>query len=222
MADGRDIKCWNDHASDCEKEGREPFKFDYTPPLPTDPVGYPHIRKDKTNFLRDHLINADGVIRVLDLGCGPCYWINLFEGFEYHAFDQSEGMLEVAKKTLKKAGLFEKCKDFRLGNARKLGDSYPEGYFDLIFTSAVLQHNRHEPDKREIVEGMHKIIRPGGYYLCTENTFRQDNAPQWFNDHGTADGNSFTAKGWENWMKDHGFELIDFSGESEYIYRRMD
>jgi len=206
MADGRDVACWDNHALECQEEDRKPFNM-------SDHRGYVH-------WLRKMILKLEGVEKCLDIGCGPCYWVNLFEGFDYTGFDQSPNMLKVAQKQLEKNGLLGRVSELKLGNARRLQDSFPPGTFDLVFTSAVLQHNRHEPDKREIVEGMREILRPGGYYLCTENTFRVDNAPQWANDHGVADGNSFTSEGWTNWMAAHGFEMLSYNGKSEYLYRR--
>lgn len=206
MADGRDVKCWDDHAVECQEKGRKPFEMG-------NGAGY-------VRWLRETILKLEGVHKCLDIGCGPCYWVNLFEGFDYTGFDQSPGMLRVAQKQLQDNDLLGRVTELKLGNARRLQESFPPETFDLVFTSAVLQHNRHEPDKREIVEGMYKILKPGGYYLCTENTFREDNAPQWANDHGAADGNSFTATGWKTWMATHGFEQLEFNGKSEYLYRR--
>lgn len=206
MADGRDIKCWDDHALDCEAADRKPFEL----------VN----RKGHVHSLRETLESLEGVHKCLDIGCGPCYWIKLFEGFEYNGFDQSPGMITVARRQLEDNGLMDRVNELKLGNARRLQDSYPAGTFDLVFTSAVLQHNRHEPDKREIVQGMHHILREGGYYLCTENTFRHDNAPQWADNNGACDGYSFTPTGWKNWMAAHGFELVSYNNKSEYLYRR--
>lgn len=206
MADGRDVKCWDDHALECQEKGRKPFEM-------SNGLGYAH-------WLRETILKLENVHKCLDIGCGPCYWVNLFEGFDYTGFDQSPGMIRVAQEQLKENGLLSRVSELKLGNARRLQDSFSPETFDLVFTSAVLQHNRHEPDKREIVEGMRTILKPGGYYLCTENTFRGDNAPQWANDHGDADGNSFTAEGWKIWMSTRGFEMLEYNGKSEYLYRR--
>lgn len=205
MADGRDVKCWDDHAKDCEDAGREPFKLE---------AMYQH-------WLREKLMDLEDVHRCLDVGCGPCYWINLFEGKQYNAVDQSPGMLTVAKNQIQRNDLLGRVGEIRMGNARELGSIYDPGTFDLVFTSSVLQHNRHEPDKREIVEGIHYVLRDGGYFLCTENTFRADNQPQSIGHPDYTDGNSFTPEGWEKFMKNLGFELLEYNGKSEYLYRRI-
>ncbi len=222
MADGRDIKCWDDHANDCEEEKRKPFEFETNIPVEGDEsTGYPHVPSKNKTWLRETLESLEDVTDVLDIGCGPCFWINLFEGYRYYGFDQSPRMNEVAYKVLKDNDLLDRMVEIRNGNARTLLESFPEKKFDLIFTSAVLQHNRHYPDKQEIVQGMHSILREGGYYLCTENTFRADNMPASIGHPDYTDGNSFTPERWEKFMRENGFETIEFHHPSEYLYRRI-
>jgi ubiquinone/menaquinone biosynthesis C-methylase UbiE len=224
MADGRDIAVWDHHAVECNESGRKPFEFGVHEVLTaadSEPTEYPRVPKAKTHWLRDTILSLEGVTNVLDIGCGPCYWVNLFEGFRYHGFDQSMGMLNVGHKTLKDNDLLDRMVELRQGNARDLKASYPEQKFDLIFTSAVLQHNRHDPDKTEIVQGMHSILREGGYFLCTENTFRADNCPESIGNPDYTEGNSFTPEGWEKYMRANGFETVEYHAPSEYLYRRV-
>ncbi len=221
MADGREVEVWDAHADECEEEKRKPFEFETAPVEGEEPTGYPHVPNKKKVWLRETLESLEDVTDVLDIGCGPCFWINLFEGYRYYAFDQSPRMNEVAYKVLKDNDLLDRMVEIRNGNARTLLESFPEKKFDLIFTSAVLQHNRHDPDKREIVQGMHSILREGGYYLCTENTFREDNAPQFCQGDGPCDGNSFSVEGWRKFMLEYGFEMVEFHHPSEYLYRRI-
>lgn len=204
MADGRDIACWDNHARECEEAGREPFLID----------------SDTRKWLKGKLDGLENVYECLDVGCGPCYWVRLFEGKQYNAIDQSPGMLDLAKRVLTRNDLLGGVGEIRLGNARQLKEIYEPNSFDLVFTSSVLMHNRHEPDKREAVEGIHYILRDRGYLLCTENTFRADNAPESVGQPDYTDGNSFTPEGWKKFMDNLGFELLDFSGKSEYLYRR--
>lgn len=198
MADGRDIGIWDNHAQECREERRKPFKIQ----------GY------KNNWLRAKLLELDEVYNCVDIGCGPGYWINLFEGKNYTGVDQSTGMLTLAQELSPDA-------EFVSGNARCLPEVFGDRKFDLVFTSAVLQHNRHVPDKEEIVKGIHHILRDGGYYLCTENTFRADNCPQSVGNPDYQDAYSFTPEGWKKWMGERGFELIEYHAPSEYIYRKV-
>jgi len=205
MADGRDVAVWDNHAVECEDAKREPFGKEST----------------HKNWLRVKMMELEGVHRILDVGCGPCYWIHLFTGKQYNAVDQSMGMLAAGKNTILRNDLSSDVGEIRQGNARNLQEVYEAGEFDLVFTSSVTQHNRHEPDKREIVEGIHHILREGGYYLCTENTYRADNCPQSVGNPDYTDGYTFTPEGWEKFMKPLGFELLEFNGQSEYLYKRI-
>ena len=198
MADARDIKCWDDHAEDCRAEGRVPFEISGG-------------KSEDTHWLRKKILELEDVTSCLDIGCGPGYWVDLFEGFTYTGFDQSTKMLKLAQE-------LSPDKEFILGSARNLAGELGDRKFDLIFTSAVLQHNRHYPDKEEVVKGMHYALRPGGYYLCTENTFRPDNVPDCIGKPGYTEGFSFTPEGWEVWMSRYGFKLLEYCHPSEYLY----
>ena len=223
MADGRDLAVWDNHAIECEGEARKPFEFDSLLASSEEQVEYPHVPDPKKNWLRETLESLDNVTDVLDIGCGPCYWINLFQGFRYHGFDQSPEMLRVASKVITENDLLGNLVELRQGNARKLGETYPEKRFDLVFTSAVLQHNRHAPDKTEIVQGMYEILRPGGYYLCTEDTCREDNHPECVGAEGCLRGPEYSFKpaGWEKFMSELGFETREYRAPSEYLYRKV-
>jgi SAM-dependent methyltransferase len=207
MADGRDVPVWDNHAIECREANRKPFEIRDDP--------------EHQTWLRAKLLSLEDVHRCLDVGCGPCYWINLFRGKQYNAVDQSPGMLNLAKDVIVDNGLRDRVGEIRMGNARSLPEVYQPGEFDLVFTSSVVQHNRHEPDKREIIEGIHTILKDGGYYLCTENTFRADNCPQSVGNPDYTDGYSFTPEGWEKYLKELGFELIEFNGKSEYLFRKV-
>jgi ubiquinone/menaquinone biosynthesis C-methylase UbiE len=204
MADGRDIECWDNHADDCRAQGRVPFD------IPTKPGDTSRTRP----WLRRKIEGLEDVQTCLDVGCGPGYWVNLFTGFNYTGFDQSTKMLELAREVVP-------GKEFILGNARDLVGTFGDRKFDLIFTSAVLQHSRHYPDKEEIVKGMYQILRPGGYYLCTENTFRADNCPASIGNPDYTENYSFTPEGWERWIALYGFKLLEYSEPSEYLYIKV-
>lgn len=199
MADGREVAVWDNHAHECREQGRNPFSFKKN-------------AEGMYDWLRETIVHLP-IKTCLDIGCGGGYWHTLFEGFEYTGFDQSTEMIKLSKETFPGG-------EFIQGNAMKLKEVFGERKFDLVFTSSVLQHNRHEPDKRLIVEGMHYILNDGGYYLCTENTFREDNYPTIVMDPMRTNGYSFSPQGWEKWMGEHGFKMIEYSHPSEYLYRK--
>jgi ubiquinone/menaquinone biosynthesis C-methylase UbiE len=199
MADARDEGCWTNHA----KEHIPLKEYDF---------------KEGDKF-RPIFRRAEGVKRVLDIGCGSGLWAKLFleaGDVEYVGLDQNAAMLEVARNRY--PGV-----EFVHSNGRAM--PFADGSFDLVFTAAVLQHNRHIPDKEELAEEIKRIIRPKGYYLCTENTFREDNyrivfgSTSLFSDDLT-DGYTFTTKGWEDFFNQYGFELIYFENPSEYLFRK--
>lgn len=214
MADGRDIKCWDNHAQECRDEERVPF--DFSEYKDTGSV-YPHVDKPVRRWLRKTLESLEDVKNVLDIGCGPSYWINLFKGYNYTGFDQSTKMLELAREVSPDV-------EFIFGNARRLSEVFGDRKFDLVFTSAVLQHNRHYPDKTEIVQGIHHILRPGGYYLCTEDTCRGDNHPECIGSLNCTRGPeySFKMQGWGTYMEENGFKMLMYQDPSEYLYKRID
>lgn len=203
MADSRDIAVWDNHADECRLEDRVPFEF------------RDEDTESQGGWMRQKVLAAikEGAKNALDVGCGPGYWRNLFAGLDYTGFDQSDKMLELAQE-LTPPGTWKK------GNGRTLTDSFGVSTFDLIFTSSVLQHNRHVPDKIEVVQGIHSVLRPGGYFLCTENTFRADNKPESVGNPECTDGYSFTPEGWEKFMDELEFDFLGYNGKSEYLFQK--
>lgn len=204
MADGRDIQVWDNHAEECREAERELFEFNENP-------------EDMGGWLRTKVLSSleEGSL-CIDVGCGPGYWRNLFEGHHYTGFDQSDGMLRLAKDV---GGTKVLSETWVQGNGRSVSESFAIN-FDLAFTASVLQHNRHVPDKTEIVQEIAKIIKPGGFLLCTENTYREDNCPQLETQPNYTDGYTFTPKGWEDFMADLGFKFLDYNGRSEYLFQK--
>lgn len=200
MADGRDEKVWTVHAKEHE---------DYSKP---------YAESDGIN-LRQWLVEVlPKGSKVVDFGCGSGLWRNIFVEYDYWGLDQNAAMIQVAKS--RDNIMADKFIQTNWDNI-----CLEDSSVDLIFTAAVLQHNKH-PQKDKVVKEFHRILRPGGFYLATENTFREDNYKTTFRD-GRAysanldDGYSFTPKGWEDWMRERGFELQKFENPSEYLYKRL-
>jgi SAM-dependent methyltransferase len=202
LADGRDVEVWDNHAHECRDAERKLFEF--TPD-----------EESAGGWLRSRVLEVlEPGSLVLDLGCGPGYWRKLFEGMDYTGFDQSTEMLVLAKEV-------EDNSTWIQGNARQADEHFSSGKFSMVFMASVLQHNRHEPDKREIVEAVHKLVRAGGYFLLTENTLRADNCPQSVSNLDFTDGYSFTPKGWDDFLLPLGFKRLKFNGKSEYLYQKV-
>lgn len=163
------------------------------------------------NFVKEYVPSG----KVLDLGCNIAKFVPMWQlaGFTVEGFDQCEYALKVAK-------MRHPDVKFTLGRAQDL--PY-EKEFDLIFTSAVLQHNRHS-EQEKIVEQIKKALKPGGYFLMSENTLRPDNWPIGIKDgkfdEDVTDGYSKTFKGWIEFFKKHGFEFVKANyGITLYLFR---
>jgi len=205
MADAREQGVWSEHA-----------RLDHTK---AEPYTY---SKEIDSLLENTYPN--GIKLVMDVGCGSGLWRRIFSEYDYVGVDQNEDMINLA---LKRNFIdIPKSTRFLIGNARKLSDVWIrcKQKPDLIFCSAVLQHNRHEPDKREVVEEINRTLRPHGYFLFTENTFAPHNFNPPFNrfQEGQTDGWSFTQKGWEDFMNLCGFTLIKNDPFNFYLFQKED
>lgn len=166
--------------------------------------------------LRESVPNQSGAI-VVDFGCGSGLWRHLFDGYSYIGVDQNAGMIQVGKDRRLQDATFQQIEWNKL--------PFADGSVDLIFSSAVIQHNTHV-DKEPVLREFHRVLKPGGFYLCTENTFRKDNYHISFPTHkkltpDMSDGYSFTPTGWQKFMKPFGFEQLEFSEPSEYLYKKV-
>ena len=97
----------------------------------------------------------EGVLRVLDLGCGTGRHTTLLvdAGFEVCGCDVSEEALHVV------SGLIEEG-DFRQCDMTSL--PYASEFFDAIICNHVIQHGM-AADAKKAVEEMLRVLRPGGF-----------------------------------------------------------
>lgn len=197
MADAREMFVWENHALEQWSENKTGHEFN-----------------DDSIFriwLKE--INAKSV---LDFGCGGGLWRKLFKDQIYTGADQSPNMITHAAKRFPKDNwvVFDWKKQ-----------PFADDSFDVVFTSAVLQHNKH-CDKAIVLPIVYNMIKPGGHFMCTENTFRTDNfhysfpkIKEW--NEKLDDGYSFTSVGWEKFMANYGFKMITFSPPSNYLYLKV-
>lgn len=168
---------------------------DVASPAPPLPYGTGNPKRLK------ELVDRLAVDKVLDLGCSAAYWSPIFGKADYYGLDQEEEILSIARSN-KPNGTFLKA----------VGENIPfkDCFFDLVFTSHVLQHNSHYPEKNAIVREIHRVLRPNGYYLCVENT-----GPE-----ATPQDKSFTKEGWVEFMTARGFFFVSFFPQEEYLFRK--
>ena len=135
---------------------------------------------------------------VLDAGCNIGKHLDGFRklGYQPLGVEQSEVACGYAQETNPWAEIFH----LRI---QQIPDKW-ENRFVLIHTSAVLQHNIHDR-KRVLLNKFRQVLKPGGYYLMTENVGADDGF-----------GNSFTLGGWRIFLKSCGFEYVDGVPENNY------
>ena len=138
-------------------------------------------RKVATNWLahyaevkaRDFILDAlenharlDCNAKVLDIGCGPGKWVNLFaeKGFATTGVDSSHWMIRLAKKRIREdlRGLTE----LRVMNVAKL--DLQSDHYDLVNCVTVLQHILNDEDWKHAVHNMVRVTRPLGHILIFE------------------------------------------------------
>lgn len=152
--------------------------------------------------------------RVLDAGCLIGKWFNIWKkhGYSIEGLDQCKVALDIARKKHPNIPLYF----YRLQEMTFTKE------FDLIYTIAVLQHNKHE-SKRKIIPRIWNALKSDGYFMIDENTFTKENyhyalgggAPGYypipkdtvFSQYFT-DGYSFTWIGWITFIESFGFKLI--------------
>lgn len=98
--------------------------------------------------------------KVLDLGCGNGRLLDLFKDkkIDYIGIDNSEKLIEIAKK---------KCPDAKFQVADALNLSFPDNYFDKIFSIAVLHHIPSEEFRLQSLKEAKRVLKPGGLLILT-------------------------------------------------------
>lgn len=161
--------------------------------------------------------------RILDSGCGIGKHLRAFVKLGYTAVgvEQSKVGAGYAQQLNPQVEIF---------NVR-LQEMAFKNEFDMIFTSAVLQHSLNER-KPLIYRRFHDALKSGGIYFCTENTLRKENVavhfkadshePITLSDDAT-DGYSFTEKGWIKLLATNGFQHVQtIFPWPFYFYRKVE
>ena len=134
---------------------------------------------------------------VLDAGCAIGKFVKLFKrlGYECIGIEQSITGVRYARQFVPEAVII-------WDRIQNLDKHFERGIFDIIFTSAVIQHNTHE--RKKVLLGQFKhVLKPRGYYLMTECTIRLEKGQK-------EDGYSFTKEHYVDFMKEQGFALLEY------------
>jgi ubiquinone/menaquinone biosynthesis C-methylase UbiE len=110
------------------------------------------------NFLfDDYVIPGD---KILDLGCGNGRFFELLKDKDvnYIGVDFSEKLIEIAKKKYPKV-------KFQVADALNL--SFPNNYFDRIYSIAVLHHIPSREFKLQFLKEARRVLKPNGLLILT-------------------------------------------------------
>jgi 2-polyprenyl-3-methyl-5-hydroxy-6-metoxy-1,4-benzoquinol methylase len=111
-------------------------------------------------------VKLKGDAQVLDVGCGPGKWVNLFaqRGFATTGIDSSPWMIRLAKKRVRKS--LRHLVRFRVMNVASL--DMPSNVYDMVNCVTVLQHIFSNEDWRNAVHEMVRVTKPMGHVLIFE------------------------------------------------------
>ncbi len=152
--------------------------------------------------LREIVCSLPNLRKILDLGCNAACWSPIFHDLEYYGIDQDLEIFIQARKN-KSNGYFVQ------GSGEHL--PFKDKYFDLVFTSHVLQHNDHYPEKDVILREINRSLKVGGYYLMVESTSEAAK----FTDQ------TFNKQGWVDFISDRGFDFLNYWSPEEYLFHKI-
>ena len=122
------------------------------------------------------LADLEGGECLLDAGCGTGM-LALRIAAQYpncavHGIDLSPKMIAVARRDAENRGL---TADFRVGSITSL--LYPDDSFDVVITN-IMYHHLDLAEKRQAVDEIARVLKPGGRYVSAEFGPRARNALQ--------------------------------------------
>ena len=130
-----------------------------------------YVPEDRKNLILRHTGPGN---RVLDLGCGNGRFSEIFrEDIDYVGVDNSEKMIEIAKKE-------HSGKKFQIAGALNL--PFPDNYFDVIFSFAVIHHIPSKELRLRFLSEAKRILKPGGILILTAwylNPFKMALIGEW-------------------------------------------
>jgi SAM-dependent methyltransferase len=181
-------------------------------------------------WLSKYNIDRNGT--VVDFGCGTGLLRGIFEGMNYIGIDQNYAMLEGIE--ARWGGRDPKVCAYE-SPLTKITQYHPEliGVGDLGLFCTVLQHN-HWTTAGEILHQAAQVLKPEAFLFMYEGTFDDKHYPKEAREKydlpdpdpnrlECADGGAiFTPKGWEHFLGQHGFELLEYDGDCGYLSKRKE
>lgn len=131
--------------------------------------------KTLKRYIMKYLDKSKDTFKILDLGCGDGFTtINLLKELPKNASivgcDYSQNMINIAdynKNNLSEE--FQKRIEFSVGDATNIDIDFDHNQFDFVITDRCLINLTNEKDQFRAIEGLHKLLIPGGFYLGIEN-----------------------------------------------------
>lgn len=96
--------------------------------------------------------------KILDSGCGNGWLFEILKEkkVEYYGVDFSEKLIEIAKKKFPQG-------NFQVENALKL--SFPDNYFDKVYSISVLHHLPSEEFRLQYLKEAKRVLKPNGLLI---------------------------------------------------------
>ena len=167
-------------------------------------------------YLFDQILrgNVSPGMRVVDAGCGGGRNIRylLREGYEVFGVDVSAEAVAAVRKMASELAPALPAENFQVSGVEAM--PFADGFADLVVCHSVLHFARDEAQLRAMVQGLWRVLRPGGMLFCRlASTI------------GAAPGMAFEALGKRRFRMSHGAEwllvdeplLMELTGELDGV-----
>ncbi len=105
------------------------------------------------------LSQATDYTNILEIGCGEGFILNQFPKGQLYGIDVSNKAIELAKNRTKSN---TRVKEVSVQNGERT--SYPNGMFDVVVCSEVLEH---VPHPQKVIQEMMRVAKPNGKLIMT-------------------------------------------------------
>jgi tellurite methyltransferase len=105
-------------------------------------------------------------MRILDAGCGSGRNLVylLTQGFEVFGADSDPRALQATRNLAASIAPKLPSDNFRVENVEAM--SFPDGFVDVVISSAVLHFAETDDDFRSMLRGCWRVLKPGGLLFC--------------------------------------------------------